>query len=390
VRALQLAEQILDALDAAHSVDVIHRDLKPGNVLLAKQSGGSEVVKLLDFGLSKQTPQVLVAGEGEGEARSVVAGTPEYVAPEQARGQPACKQSDLYSFGVMLFEMLTGQLPFATGQERKNRTIWLLNMHANVPAPRITPLPGGNPFPQELENLVAVLLAKQPQDRPQSAAAVRAEVQRILQSLGRSATEGLPAPSSPGVERVDTVSIELMVPPARRALPWMLGAVGLAVVAVGALSLGEAEPPPVASGPAPGETVVTVRKVAPPVPVVPTPEAVPVAAPVPVAVEPSEDPMRALAPEVKPNKPRKAAASRNPLAEECEPSPRWRTSAQARLQEVQQLAAGAGDARAWAAFEKAEPGISEAISKAETPVQCGEVEQRIRTLARGMASGGRK
>ena len=403
VRVLQLADQILDALAAAHSVDVIHRDLKPGNVLLAKVSGGSEVVKLVDFGLSKQTPSVLVVNDADATDKSALAGTPEYVAPEQARGQPACKQSDLYSFGVMLYEMLTGQLPFAYGADRKNRTIWLLNMHANAPAPRITPLPGGNPFPQELENLVAALLAKQPQDRPQTATLVRQEIQRILQSLTRTAMEELAPPTvqTPAVKRVDTISMELMVPPTRRLLPWALGALGVLVTLVGVVMTRDETK--AATGPAPGQTTVTTRVNAPGSDTTVTTRVN--AAPVVMAgapvkpPEPADDALATLTPEPAPKpaedeKPKKAALaiplSPRPSLDDCEPSSRWRASAQARLQEIQQLAAGAGDGKMWAAFEKAEPVISEAIGKAASPQQCVDVELRIRTLARGMGNRGKR
>jgi serine/threonine protein kinase len=397
VTALQMADQILDALAAAHSVDVIHRDLKPANVILARISGGREVVKLLDFGLSKIAPTAL-AGEVQ-EGRSALAGTPEYVAPEQARGQPACKQSDLYSFGVMLFEMLTGQLPFALAEGRTDRTVWLLNMHANMPAPKITPLPNGSPFPADLEILVAALLAKQPQDRPQTAADARTQVQKILQTLARDEAMALAPPTvqTPKVQpppKVDTISMELAVPP-RNSAPWIIGGAVAGVIALTAFLLsGSSENQPRI---APGETVVTVRTAQPP----PTPAPAPAKtedAVVPLQPDPKlvakVEPLPEPAP--KPAEPAPVAAKveprKKPLrapVEECDPSPKWRASAQGRLQEVQQLAAGAGNARSWSLFEKAEPSLIDAIAKAETPAQCGEVEQRIRSLARSVKPGGK-
>jgi serine/threonine-protein kinase len=379
-RVLELAEQILDALDAAHSVDVIHRDLKPANVILHRVSGGREMAKLVDFGLSKIQPTAL---QGEvPERASALAGTPEYLAPEQARGLPACKQSDLYSFGVMLFEMLTGQLPFALEAGRVDRTVWLLNMHANMPAPKITPLPNGSPFPQELENLVADLLAKQPQDRPQTAGAARQKVQKILASLTREAMAPLAEPTvqTPAVKRVDTVAIALEVPP-RRVWPFVVGGIG----AVGLLGLAASlfsgnEPPPKL---APGETVVTTRTAPPPPPTPPADELAPLAPP--SKLEPRTSNPIAPAPEVKPVVHAKKPPP--PPKEDCDPSPKWRASAQARMQEIQNAAAA--DSKLWSSFERAEPAITEAISKAETPEQCGDVEQRIRTLARGLKAGGK-
>jgi serine/threonine-protein kinase len=110
-RAVGIAMQILDGLHAVHSEGIIHRDLKPENVFLAKQSGGEEIVKLLDFGISR-----LDREEGEvsrlTEAGKVY-GTPYYVSPEQAEGKLSLDgRADLYSVGVLLYEMVTGYLPF--------------------------------------------------------------------------------------------------------------------------------------------------------------------------------------------------------------------------------------------------------------------------------------
>lgn len=194
-RALFVADQALKALEAAHSVEVIHRDLKPANVFLSHGSGGVEVVKLLDFGLSRQQPAKMGA-RGSGapslEARSMVAGTPEYVAPEQALGGAPDKSSDLYSFGVMLFEMLTGRLPFEPGPLAIDRVSELLNAHANQKAP--SPEALGVVLPHEVSVLLRELLEKRGAARPAGASVVRV---RLAQARAAEARRFVKAPSRP-------------------------------------------------------------------------------------------------------------------------------------------------------------------------------------------------
>ncbi|MFY0579447.1 serine/threonine-protein kinase [Cystobacter fuscus] len=108
--AIPLIIEVLGALSAAHGVGVIHRDLKPGNLFVVQESNGTEYMKVLDFGLAKQaaapnasTPQTRA---------SMIVGTPDYMAPEQACGQAVSPRTDLYAVGIILFEMLTGRLPF--------------------------------------------------------------------------------------------------------------------------------------------------------------------------------------------------------------------------------------------------------------------------------------
>lgn len=191
-RALFVADQALKALEAAHSVEVIHRDLKPANVFLAHGSGGVEVVKLLDFGLSRQQPAPMGTRAGAQEARSLVAGTPEYVAPEQALGGLPDKSSDLYSFGVMLFEMLTGRLPFEPGPLAIDRVSELLQAHANQKAP--SPEALGVALPHEVSVLLRELLEKRGSARPAGASVVRV---RLAQARAAEARRFVKAPSRP-------------------------------------------------------------------------------------------------------------------------------------------------------------------------------------------------
>ncbi len=106
VRAIDVLEQMSAALGRAHDLGVVHRDLKSDNIMCTNRGGRKDFVKILDFGLAHLARDPRLAPKG------AVFGTPEYMSPEQARGEEATAQSDLYSLGVLLFEMMTGQLPF--------------------------------------------------------------------------------------------------------------------------------------------------------------------------------------------------------------------------------------------------------------------------------------
>lgn len=124
-RAVDILEQMGAALSRAHDLGVVHRDLKSDNILLTARGGRKDYVKILDFGLAALAHDPRLAPKG------AVFGTPEYMSPEQARGEQAGPQSDLYALGVLFFEMLVGQLPF-----RANDRETLLEMQRSAPAPR--------------------------------------------------------------------------------------------------------------------------------------------------------------------------------------------------------------------------------------------------------------
>jgi serine/threonine-protein kinase len=124
-RAVDVLEQMGAALARAHDLGVVHRDLKSDNILLTTRGGRKDFVKILDFGLAALAHDPRLAPKG------AVFGTPEYMSPEQARGESAGPQSDLYALGILFFEMLTGQLPF-----RSNDRDTLLEMQRTAQAPR--------------------------------------------------------------------------------------------------------------------------------------------------------------------------------------------------------------------------------------------------------------
>ena len=165
---LRVAGQVLSALGRIHSVGVTHRDVKSANVIVEAETGRAV---LTDFGLAKEQESEPGAPEGL-TAAGVVLGTPEYMSPEQAEGRPADARSDLYSFGIMAYEMLAGKVPF-----RAPSALAVLRKHVEEPPP---PLAGLRPgLPPALEAAVTRLLAKKPEERHRSAAALAADLVRI-------------------------------------------------------------------------------------------------------------------------------------------------------------------------------------------------------------------
>jgi Tol biopolymer transport system component/tRNA A-37 threonylcarbamoyl transferase component Bud32 len=167
-RALELAGQILDALDAAHERGIVHRDLKPGNILLTKSG-----VKVLDFGLAKITHASEGGGLSLAETRDAsltaegsLLGTLPYMSPEQVEGRDADARSDIFAFGVVLYELMTGTRPF-TGETQANLVASILK---EEPRPLIELQPH---TPRGLSEIVRTCLEKDPENRWQSARDVK-------------------------------------------------------------------------------------------------------------------------------------------------------------------------------------------------------------------------
>ena len=184
--ACEIARQVASALEAAHHVDVLHRDLKPDNIFLVPDPAmpSGERVKVLDFGLAKLGASGLTQLQ-------MVFGTPRYMSPEQGRSATQIdRRSDIYSLGCILFELVTGRTPF-DGDPRQ-----LLERHQHATPPRASSLaPDVSPV---LDELIADMLAKDPMDRPQTMGAVQRILRFAADDLAPDARPEARPPDGPG------------------------------------------------------------------------------------------------------------------------------------------------------------------------------------------------
>ena len=180
---LNISEQVLDGLDAAHSEGIVHRDIKPANIFITSKNR----VKLLDFGVAKITTAARVL---TGEEETLVGSNPEYMttgggalgtmpymSPEQALGKPLDRRTDLFSFGVTLYEMATGQMPF-----RGDTTgVLLLSIVQESP---VAPVSRNPDVPAELGRIINKCLEKDRESRYQSASEIRADLKKLREASG--------------------------------------------------------------------------------------------------------------------------------------------------------------------------------------------------------------
>ncbi|HEX4515045.1 MAG TPA: serine/threonine-protein kinase, partial [Polyangiaceae bacterium] len=174
-RALHVARQIASALSRAHALDIVHRDLKPENVMLTSRSVGDaerrrnseddDFVKVLDFGIAKLAmkdfaPDATPSDAAPHTQLGMVYGTPEYMSPEQAMGKPIDARADLYSLGVIMFEMLAGVRPW----DDANKAV-LLGKQVSADIPAIAEMAPDAGTPADVEAIVRKLMAKSPDER---------------------------------------------------------------------------------------------------------------------------------------------------------------------------------------------------------------------------------
>jgi serine/threonine-protein kinase len=170
-QAVLVTDRMLGALAAAHDQGLVHRDVKPSNILIADDD---RTVKLTDFGLAKSLQDAASAVTRPGQ----VVGTPMYLAPERSEGRDATPASDLYSLGIVLFEMLVGRPPF-----KARNLLELAVAHQQAPVPPIN----RRDVPEALETLMLTALARDPAARPPSAQAMR-------EALRSAARQGIRRP----------------------------------------------------------------------------------------------------------------------------------------------------------------------------------------------------
>ena len=267
----RVVRQVADALDFAHKRGVVHRDIKPSNIMVSNDGH----VTLMDFGLVRATEGTVLTMSG------AVMGTPEYMAPEQAQGQPTDHRADIYAFGIVIYRLLVGRLPF-------ERTTAPALIHAHVyEAP--PPLRQLRPdLSRVVEAVVLKAIAKQPTDRYQSAGQLAREFEA---AIGGKADAGLAAPTAPPAARQ----------PASK-MPILIGLLLLLLVAaVGGAWLITSPPETPTATPAPTVVVKTGDEVTPAPTLTPTNTLAPATdTPLPLAAAVHEDDKVEVGPPVAP------------------------------------------------------------------------------------------
>ncbi len=196
-RATSIMLQASDAVAAAHQAGIIHRDLKPSNILVTQSADQPAVVKVLDFGIAK-----FFTGNDDDDSAmdqsNTVIGTPRYMSPEQHNGSELTPATDVYSLGVILYEMLTGMVPFSGSTPAE-----IAEKHVNNPPH--SPREVVAAIPEDVERIVLHALEKQPSDRPSDAAEFRRE---LLDTAERLGLEHHAIKSAPDIEALRDSGVE--------------------------------------------------------------------------------------------------------------------------------------------------------------------------------------
>jgi serine/threonine protein kinase len=186
-KALKITADVLAALEISHEMGLVHRDIKPGNVMMTKR----DIVKVMDFGIAR----AMQSGVTSMTQTGMVVGTPQYLSPEQALGRGVDARSDLYSVGIMLFQLTTGRLPFEADSP-------LAIAYAHVQEEPVAPSSINRSLPPAVDAIIARALKKNPNERFPSAEAMRDECMRVaasLQPVAPSIVPGAQTPSGAGV-----------------------------------------------------------------------------------------------------------------------------------------------------------------------------------------------
>jgi len=173
--AISISKKICEGLSEAHRLEVIHRDLKPNNIMIDKEGNA----RIMDFGIARSLKAKGITGSG------IMIGTPEYMSPEQVEGKEVDQRSDIYSLGIILYEMLTGRLPF------EGDTPFTIGIKHKSEIPE-DPITFNSSIPEDLNRLILRCMEKDKENRFQCAEDVRSELERIESGIPTSAKSGIP------------------------------------------------------------------------------------------------------------------------------------------------------------------------------------------------------
>jgi serine/threonine-protein kinase len=193
LRAIHIMIQTCGALEEAHRNGIVHRDLKPENIFLTAQGGIEDFPKVLDFGLAKVSERQMRPGSLILTQEGMVFGTPEFMSPEQARGETLDGRSDIYSLGVILYELLTGKLPFDAKQPME-----FIQKHIKERPMTLAERAPDRTFPPGLEAVLMRAIAKKPEDRFASAAEFANALKMVASGNVGSGARPLPGPDGLG------------------------------------------------------------------------------------------------------------------------------------------------------------------------------------------------
>jgi serine/threonine-protein kinase len=206
-RALRLMVQVCGALEEAHRAGIVHRDLKPENIFLTLQGGTTDFPKVLDFGLAKMSEKQMGNGSMMFTQQGMVFGTPEFMSPEQAQGEALDHRSDIYSLALILYELITGKLPFDA-----KTPLDIMKAHVREAPIPLSQRVSGKPFWPELEVVMNKALAKQPTDRYETAAQFG---EALLHCLPKHVEALAPAKRASRRPTAEPVSASSIAPKAR-------------------------------------------------------------------------------------------------------------------------------------------------------------------------------